>query len=135
MKFVWNSHFPVSFQETVVTTLSGKFLGCNPEELSLLLKSLSEIRYHWQNKGNMEKTIFSAFISDYLPTEKRIEIDGDSRRFANCVFYLGELSKHVQIDNMDTMVLDKNFLDSIWNGTVKHATKFSPLSIGMFCTG
>jgi hypothetical protein len=142
MEFVWNSDIPINVMETLFAILSNKLISGKPEELSLLLKSLSAIRYKWQNEGHMEKTICQAFISNYHSTEKKLE-NNEARTFANCIFYFGELAKLRKLDKTDTMtldkansmILDKAVHDSIWDGIMKCSAGFSSLGLGILCTG
>jgi hypothetical protein len=88
----------------------------NSIELSSMLNGLVRMRYEWKNDGKMEKAICEGIIANYHPTKKRDKKYGE-RQLANIVYYLGKLSRGRE--ESDKIVLEKEVLDSIWNGMEK----------------
>jgi hypothetical protein len=80
-----------------------------------MLNGLVRMKYEWKNDGKMEKAIYEV-IANYHPTKKRDKKYG-GRQLANIVYYLGKLSK--EREESDKTVLEKEVLDSIWNGIEK----------------
>jgi hypothetical protein len=106
--------------------------ACNSVSLSSILNGLAGMKYEWKNDGKMEKAICEGIIANYHPTNRRDEKYGE-RQLANIVYYLGKLLKE-RVES-DKIFLEKEVLDSIWNGIEKCVNQFNSQEVSNLIYG
>jgi hypothetical protein len=104
----------------------------NSVQLSSILNGLVRMKYEWENDGKMEKAIYEGLIANYHPTKKKDKKYGEIQ-LANIVYYLGKLSK--EREESDKIVLEKEVLDSIWNGIEKCLNQVNPQDVSKLIYG
>jgi hypothetical protein len=114
--FHWKDDIDSSLQGKLLNRAVALLPKCNSVGLSSILNGLVRMKYEWKNDGKMEKAICEGIVTNYHPTKKR-DNKYDGRGIANIVYYLGKLSK--EREESDKIVLEKEVLDSIWNGMEK----------------
>jgi hypothetical protein len=116
MGFQWKDAIDCSLQGKLLNRVVTVLPTCNSVGLSAILNGLAGMKYEWENDGKMEKAICEGIIANYHPTNGRDKKYGE-RELANIVYYLGKLSRERVESN--EIVLEKEVLDSIWNGIEK----------------
>jgi hypothetical protein len=114
--FHWKDDIDSSLQGKLLNRAVALLPKCNSVGLSSMLNGLVGMKYDWKNDGKMEKAICNGIITNYHPTKKRDNKYGEIQ-LANIVYYLGKLSE--EREESDKIVLEKEVLDSIWNGIEK----------------
>jgi hypothetical protein len=132
MGFRWKDGIDCSVQGKLLNRAVAVLPTCNSVGLSAILNGLAGMKYEWKNDGKMEKAICERIIANYHPTNRRDE-KYDGRRTANIVYYLGKLSKE-RIES-DKIVLEKEVLDSIWNGIEKCVNQFNSQGVSNLIYG
>jgi hypothetical protein len=114
--FHWKDDIDSSLQGKLLNRAAAVLPKCNSVSLSSMLNGLVGMKYEWKNDGKMEKAIYEGIITNYHPA-KKTDKGYDGRGIANIVYYLGKLSK--EREESDKILLEKEVLDSIWNGIEK----------------
>jgi hypothetical protein len=114
--FDWKGDIDGSLQGKLLNRAVAVLPNGNSISLSSVLNGLVRMKYDWKNGGKMEKAICEGIITNYHAA-KKIDKKYDVRGLANIVYYLGKLSK--EREESDKIVLEKEVLDSIWNGIEK----------------
>jgi hypothetical protein len=130
--FHWKDDVDSSLQEKLLNRAVAVLPTCNSVSLSSILNGLTVMKYEWKNDGKMEKAICEGIIANYHPTKKRDRKYGE-RELANIVYYLGKLSK--EREERDKIVLEKEVLDSIWNGMEKCVNQLNPQQVSNLICG
>jgi hypothetical protein len=116
MGFHWNDDIDSSLQRKLLNRAVAVLPICNSVSLSSILNGLFRMKYEWKNDGKMENAICEGIIANYLPRKKK-DKKYNGRGIATIVYYLGKLSR--EREERDKIVLEKEVLDSIWNGIEK----------------
>jgi hypothetical protein len=130
--FHWKDDIDCSLQGKLLDRAVAVLPHCNSVSLSSILNGLVGMKYEWKNAGNMEKAICEGITANYHPTKKRDNESG-VRQLANIVYYLGKLSK--EREESDKIVLEKEILDSIWNGIEQCLHQANPQEVSNLIYG
>jgi hypothetical protein len=125
MRFLFEKHFSSSLQTRIFQQIAFSLESVNSIGLGSVLKGLAGMEYEWSHSKIMEKSIFKSVTDHYHPVKRNEQLSYNAQGIANCIYYLGELSK-ISEKAGKKMVLNQEVLDSLRNGVERCCHDFKP---------